>query len=360
MSIRFKKVLIADERYESVGVFDVTGNGILDIVSGAYWYEGPDFTMRHKLADIKAHKDYYDSFACIPMDINGNGKIDFVTGSWFENTLRWRENPGSKNTLWPEHKISECGNIENICAWDVDNDGVLEIVPNVLYGPLVIYKLLFDEKGNPNGAFSAHEIFKGPQLHGLGAGDIAGNGRLDFVLNSGWLEAPADPYNEEWKWHPEFNLFNSSSVPILVADVTGNGINDIIVGGGHEYGLIWLEQIIDSEGSRTWKTHPIDMGNSQYHSMQWVDIDNDGECELVTGKRYRAHDNGDPGAHDDYGIYYFKWNGESFTKQVIEYGKLRETTGTGLGFVIADLSGNGKLDIVTPGKDGLYVFYNMG
>jgi hypothetical protein len=95
--------------------------------------------------------------------------------------------------------------------------------------------------------------------------------------------------------------------------------------------------------------------------LQWADIDGDGEMELITGKRYHAHPNGDdPGAWDDLGIYYFKWNGESFTKQVIAYGPLGVGAGCGIHFALADLRGTGRLDIVAPGKDGLHIFYNEG
>ncbi|MDA0990632.1 MAG: VCBS repeat-containing protein, partial [Verrucomicrobia bacterium] len=235
----------------------------------------------------------------------------------------------------------------------------IEIVPNPPGNQLAIYKLVTDAAGNGTGTFNKTVVRTEPQGHGLGAGDIAGNGRCDFVLRDGWLEAPEDPYKGEWIWHPEFKLFQSSSTPILVADVNGDGVNDLIVGGGHEYGLTWWEQKI-VKGQREWIAHPIDPFNSQYHDMQWIDIDGDGQCELVTGIRYRAHCGRDPGAADDLGIYYFKWNGESFTKLVIEHGPIREATGCGIYFAIADLNGNGRLDIVAPGKDGLYVFYNEG
>ena len=82
--------------------------------------------------------------------------------------------------------------------------------------------------------------------------------------------------------------------------------------------------------------------------------------ELITGKRYRAHNGGDPGEEDALGIYYFKWNGESFTKQVVSYGPLGEGKGSGLTFSIADLTGSGRKDIIVAGKDGLYIFYNKG
>jgi len=359
MPLKFRKVLIADERYESAGVFDVNNDGVPDVVSGAYWYEGPDFKQQHSIGEVRADGEYFDDFSTIPMDINGNGYLDFVTGGWWGDTIRWRENPGPAGGEWPEHVIAQTGNVETTRAWDIDGDGRLEIVPNTPGGPLVAYKLDTDADGKGTGAFTAHTLLDQPQGHGLGFGDITGNGRGDFILAGGWLEAPEDPFAGEWVFHAEFQ-FGGASVPILVVDVNGDGLNDLIVGAGHNYGLDWWEQSLDADGQRTWIRHPIDPFNSQYHDMQWVDIDGDGECELVTGKRYRAHCGHDPGAHDDVGTYYFKWNGESFAKQVIDYGPARVGTGCGIHFAVADLRGTGRLDVVAPGKDGLYVFYNEG
>jgi hypothetical protein len=359
MPIKFRKVLISDERFEAAGVFDVNNDGILDIVSGAYWYEGPDFRKWHKLGHLPPFDDYFDDFSDIPMDVNGDGYTDFITGGWWGNSIRWRENPGPAGGDWPEHVIAETGNVETTRAWDVDGDGQLEIVPNTPGTPLVVYKLITDADGLGTGQFAAHAIWDQAQGHGLGFGDITGNGRGDFVLAHGWLEAPEDPYNGAWTYHPDFNL-GSASIPILVADVNRDGLNDIIVGQSHGYGLDWWEQCIDADGNRTWIKHAIDPYNSQYHDMQWVDIDGDGECELVTGKRYRAHPRSDPGDFDDVGIYYFKWTGECFAKQIIDWGPERIGTGCGIFFEVVDLRGTGRLDIVAPGKDGLYVFYNEG
>jgi len=363
MPLKWTKQLIADERYESAGVFDVNGDGILDIVSGAYWYEGPSFKKAHKIGDVRAEGEYYDDFSTIPMDVNGDGRMDFITGGWWGNTIRWRENTGNygPKQMWPEHVIAETGNVETTRAWDVDGDGILELVPNCPNAPLVVFKLITDDAGHGTGRFSAHRIWDVKQGHGLGFGDISGSGRGDFVLNHGWLEAPADRYNDVWTYHPEFKLMPwASSVPILVVDVNGDGRNDLIVGNAHGYGLDWLEQSLGAAGERVWKRHPIDPFNAQYHDLQWVDIDGDGRCELVTGKRHRAHCGNDAGESDDVGIYYFKWNGESFSKQVIDYGPIRQATGCGISFQIADLSGHGRLDIVAPGKDGLYLFRNQG
>jgi hypothetical protein len=353
MPIQWKKKIISFERFESAGVFDVNGDGQLEIVSGAYWYDRPDVATRHVVGPVQAIDEYFDDFSTIPMDVNGDGRLDFITGGWWGNTLRWRENPGDPQKEWPVHIIAETGNVETTRAWDVDGDGQLEIVPNTPDGPLVVYKLV-----GP-GQFAAHKLWDAPQGHGLGFGDVNGDGRGDFIFRHGWLEAPADPYAGKWTLHQEFEL-GSSSVPILVVDVNGDGVNDLIVGQAHNYGLDWYEQQRQADGSRVWHKHPIDPYNSQYHDLIWADLDGDGAGELVTGKRYRAHNGADPGEYDPVGIYYFKWNGESFSKQIIDYGPAGIGKGCGIHFAVADLSGHGRLDVVAPGKDGLYFYENLG
>jgi hypothetical protein len=197
------------------------------------------------------------------------------------------------------------------------------------------------------------------QGHGLGFGDINGDGRGDLVISDGWLEAPEDPLKGKWKLHKEFDL-GTASIPILVVDVNGDGKNDLIVGQAHGYGLDWYEQTTDQSGQRKWIKHPIDPFSSQYHTMEWADIDGDGKKELITGKRYHAHNGRDPGGNDPIGLYYYKWNGQSFTKNTISYGPLGAGKGTGLYFSVTDLNNDGRKDIIVAGKDGLYIFYNEG
>jgi hypothetical protein len=359
MALKFTKTLIADEKFESAGVFDVNNDGVLDIVSGSWWYEGPDFKKRHFIGEIQAFDEYFDDFATIPIDVNGDGHTDFITGGWWGDTVRWRENPGDPEKQWPEHVIAECGNVEAVIAADVDGDGRLEIVPNTPMHPLVVYRLITDAQGRGAGGFEKHAIFDKPQDHGIGFGDISGNGRGDFILAKGWLEAPENPLGGDWRFHEDFDL-GSASVPVLVVDVNGDGLNDLVVGQSHRYGLDWWQQSRDGSGKRTWIRHPIDPDSSQYHCLIWADIDGDGQCELVTGKRYRAHCGQDPGADDDLGIYYFKWDGQSFAKHVIDYGPPGTGAGCGIQFAVVDLRGSGRLDVVAPGKDGLYVFFNEG
>ncbi|WP_268034603.1 FG-GAP repeat domain-containing protein [Algoriphagus sp. PAP.12] len=348
-NISFERQNIASESYESVGTFDVNGDGYLDLISGSYWYQGPEFIERKMIGQVKRFGEYYEDFSTIPLDVNEDGKLDLITGGWFEGTLIWKENPGD-NSEWPVHKIAETGNIETTRAWDIDGDGVVEIVPNTPGKPLAYYK-----KTGPGQfeKFPVHET----QGHGLGFGDINGDGRGDLIITEGWLEAPANLKNGKWLLHEDFKL-DHAGIPMIITDLNRDGLNDLIVGQGHDYGLVWMEQKKNGN-SIIFEKHEIDPFQSQYHTMEWIDLDGDGQEELVTGKRYRAHNGKDPGGKDDVGLYYFKWNGSSFTKNIISFGKPLQGKGTGLFFSVADLNNDNKKDIAVAGKDGLVVFWQQ-
>ncbi len=359
--IEFERIRISDEAFEAAGVFDVNNDGTPDIVSGGFWYEGPSWA-KHKICDGDVQGEYYNDFSVLPLDVDGDGYTDFLTGGFWSSGLVWRQNPkGDGSKEWASHVVDEIKHIETTRMWDIDGCGIPEIVPNTPNEPLRFYKLLTDGAGKGTGEFRRVMVQNdgGTNGHGLGCGDIAGNGRMDLVQTNGWWECPENPLEDPWVFHPEFRL-GSASVPVLVVDVNGDGLNDLIVGGAHGYGLSWYEQKRDAFGNRVWVQHPIDPWFSQYHDLQWVDIDGDGECELVTGSRYRAHNGNDKGETKLVGLYIFKWNGEHFMKQVVDHGLAGEASGTGIHFAVADLFGTGRLDIVAPGKEGLFLFRNLG
>ena len=351
MPVRFRKQLIATTQFEAVAVCDADNDSVLDLVCGDLWYQGPDFRKWHPVVPVARHGEYYDDFSGITLDVAGDGRSDVITAGWWGKSLRWRKNPGERGKAWSEHVIAaDIGNIETTRAWDIDGDGVIEIVPNTPGAALCAYRR------SGNGEFTKHVLYPTGLGHGLGYGDIDGDGLGEFITPKGILKRPAaGPWSGPWTLLPGPDLGTDASVPIIIADIDGDGEAEVISGHAHSYGLDWYKR----EGG-VWRKHAIDPTASQYHDLIWADIDGDGQPELITGKRYRAHCGNDPGEFDDLSISYFKWTGSGFAKVPISAGPLGEGKGCGIHFQVVDLRKNGRLDIVAPGKDGLAIFWNEG
>jgi hypothetical protein len=362
----FKRVLIDKEnKCEACSAADFDNDGNIEIVCGEYMYSGDGFSAKTKICDIKYNGDYLEDFSDYPLDVNGDGYLDIVTGSWWSAGVFWRENPGKGGGLWKTHKITDCTNVETIRYFDIDNCGTVEIFPNCPGEPQFFLKLIKDQNGKPTAEFARYQIGTQNAGHGMGFGDIDGDGKVDVILERGWLRQPNDPYSPNWEFHDDFKDFGvpGTCIPMLVHDVNGDGINDLIVGAGHGYGLWWFEQKIDAGGKREFVKHDIDLVCSQYHDMQLLDIDNAGEPELVTGARYFAHCGHDPGELNPIGSYIFKIKKTPagaivFDKNTLDYGPPELASGLGIYFWLEDLTGSGYKDIVAPGKEGLYIFYS--
>ncbi len=104
--------------------------------------------------------------------------------------------------------------------------------------------------------------------------------------------------------------------------------------------------------------HPIDESFSQVHALKLVDIDGDGEPELIAGKRYRGHNGNDPGSYDPIVIYYYKIDRKTaqFTRYAIS---VNGTAGAGTQFVAEDLDKDGDIDIAVAGKTGVHFLENL-
>ena len=136
----------------------------------------------------------------------------------------------------------------------------------------------------------------------------------------------------------------------------GDGLNDIITSNAHGYGIFWYQQV-RQDGKITWKQHTIDETWTQAHALVLADLDGCGSPELITGKRFMAHNGSDPDEYGPLGIYWYSLKpGKEpvWTKHVISYN---ECVGAGMNIEIADMNSDGRLDVITTGKFGGPVWF---
>jgi hypothetical protein len=361
--------------FEAAGVFDVDNDGKLDIVSGSSWYQAPTWKA-FPVREVKRIGTYYNDFGTFPLDVNGDGNTDFLTCSYFGQDVGWVENPGKAGDAWTYHEIDKPGNIEAAWMVDLSGDGVADFLPNTV-SVVVWYEVLRKSSGK-GFELKKHDLGKEAAGHGVGSGDVDGDGRTDLLTPKGWFESPADPAHEKWVWHPEWQA-GATGIQMLARDVDGDGLSDVIYGMGHNYGLFWLRQGKSASSDRIWTQGTIDKSLAQVHALMWADLDGDGKAnELVTGKRVYAHEV-EPGDTDASVVAWYDWNPQSknWVRHIIFQGEpaknaptkreerlaLKDfpqgTAGTGLQMTAIDIDSDGDIDLVCPGKSGLYLFENL-
>ncbi|MFN9750691.1 MAG: FG-GAP repeat domain-containing protein [Planctomycetota bacterium] len=361
--LRWEFKLLCVDANEGIDLADVNRDGKLDVIAGRNWFAAPEFAAR-PLRKIDDWNGYVESNGDFAYDVDRDGWVDVIAGSFLPTAVHWYRNPGTdglqRGQLWEQRLLMETGASQNEAQLlsDLDSDGMPEWVVNSWNGanPLVVWKLeptATPASGEaPEPPLSPRKLLLGPQgqAHGLGVGDLDDDGDRDVLVGNGWYEHPGGELKGPWTFHQDWEI--QASIPMLVSDLDRDGRSDIIVGKGHDFGLQWWRQLPPAtDGRRQWEKKTIDDRFSQPHALLLVDLNGDGSAELITGKRWYAHNGGDPGGQEPPCLYYYAWDGASFTRHVIDEGHI----GTGLQIRTGDLNGDGRADIAVAGKSGTYL-----
>jgi hypothetical protein len=403
----WKKIQLSDQFWgEGANVGDFNKDGKMDVVSGPYWWEGPEFKVRHEYDAADSRKSpsgvapfelklgpmtkvtvpgfhgclgkenaYSDNFFAFTHDINGDGWDDILIYGFPGKEAFWFENPqGVKNDKgaehWERHTALDVVDNESPTWGDITGDGKPEIICNS--GGYFGYAT--PDWKDATKKFAWHNVTpKGPWqrfTHGLGFGDINGDGKADLLEMNGWWEQPASlDNNPEWKNHKVAFAPNSGSAQMFAYDVNGDGRNDVITSlAAHGYGLAWYEQLAekDDKGSPKFAQRLIIGKNpsdnkygvkfSQLHAVDLVDVDGDGLKDIITGKRIWAHGPaGDVEPTAPAVLYWFKLTRNGGNVEYIPY-QIDNDSGIGTQVVSADVNGDKRPDIVVGNKKGTFVF----
>ena len=374
----------------SAAVADYNKDGAMDVVAGAYAYFGPDYKIQRQVYTPRSFNPTAEypqpAMVNLAYDFTGDGWSDVLSmsGNAGNGIGNLYVNPKNESRLWPHYiTIQPVGNEETLFK-DITGDGK----PDLIHAGLNTLRFsTFDaskwDPAHPTAMWTTTTISEpGPWGvnigHGLGVGDINGDGRSDFLNAYGWWEQPPAGTTGLWKHHPmAFGRWGASQggaggAEFCTFDINGDGLLDAYGPmEGHGFGLAWWEQKRDANKNISFAEHVImdnfltkNAGNVTFtepHASACGDVDGDNMPDLVTGKRYMSHfgyTDPDPWGEPVIYAYLLRRNkaaagGAEFVPELVH-----NRSGVGSHMVIADMNKDGMNDIIVSVNIGTYVFEN--
>ncbi len=362
------RTLVPNFHAEGGAVGDLNGDGKPDLAYGPFWFAGPDFVEAKRFTTgepFVAEKGYSDNFFAFIHDVNGDGKNDVLVYGFPGKEARLYLNPGdpASSSDWKMFAIADQVANESPHFIDLIPGGLPEIVGarEQAYG-------YYEAGADPTQPWTWHAISETgeaatPFGHGLGVGDLNGDGRADVIEKAFWYEQPADPAKGPWQKHKWAHLpYGGGGAQILVHDLDGDGDMDIVTSyNAHGYGLGWFEQYEPGKFEKyelmgeSSTQNPYGLAFSQMHALALADMDGDGRMDFVTGKRHLAHQGKDPGGLGEPVLYWFRNTLDADKKIEFVPHFIHNDSGVGVEVKVADLNGDSRPDVVSSSKKGLTI-----
>ncbi|WP_246151780.1 FG-GAP repeat domain-containing protein [Rubripirellula reticaptiva] len=354
---------------EGASAGDVNGDGEVDVVYGPYWFAGPKYDAKHEIyKPVPQNMDRYaDNFFSWIHDFSGDGWNDVLVVGFPGTPAYVYENPKQDgwSTHWKKHQVFDWVSNESPQLVNIFGDDKPELVctRDGFFGFVTM------DPNEPLGTWDFHPISEQVTAtkfgHGLGIGDINGDGRQDIIHSGGWYEQPKkEADTSRWRHQPAKLSSGYGGAEMHAYDVDGDGDNDVITSDrAHDFGLSWYEQVLGEDGiefeqHQIMGAHPSENKYgvlfSEPHSVALADIDGDGLKDIVTGKTYWSHHRQSPMWNAGAVVYWFKLVRRDDGVDWIPY-KVDSEAGIGRQISIGDVNADGLPDIVVGGMKGAHV-----
>jgi len=365
----------------SAAAADFNHDGIMDLAVGPFYYLGPDYQTSREIYLSQTSgvgNAYTPAAVSFAYDYTGDGWPDYVVTEGRAMVLY--VNPKGELRRWDRYPILPTAAGEVAVFKDIDGDGVPDAVFSGRGGAVCWAGPV---PGKPTEPWTVHQVSEASYgslgQHGIGAGDINGDGRMDIVSANGWWEQPPKGTPEgPWPYHPvRFGSWpraggGPGGAEMGVYDVNGDGLNDVVTSfEAHGWRIGWYEQKRDKNGAISFVEHmitddlsatkPGGVAFTEPHATTFADVDGDGIPDLIVGKRVYSHMESytDPDPYGPAVLYWFKTvrnpkapGGAEFRPELIH-----NRSGVGSTVLAVDLNKDGAMDIVTSTNRGTFIFW---
>lgn len=411
-----RQQLHGDFYSEGAAIGDINGDGKPDVVAGPFWWEGPTFEKKHAYYEPKIFSinGYSDNFFAYVHDFDADKRNDILilgfpgkearlylnnverTSKSVQPDAKEGTNSEVRSTYWPMHIVADVVDNESPVFTDVEGDGYPDLVCS-RDGYLGWYSIT----DHPREKWYFNTCHPAPLgmakfTHGLGVGDVNGDGKNDILEARRWWQQPKEMRSHEVPFAGKFMGYQfeqhnfaagvGGGAQMFAYDFDGNGTNDVFTSlAAHRYGVaVFLQRSrsgvraapsrgVDASGNvksdedvaSTWKRIMLaseqpqdnDYGIvfSQPHAAHLADIDGDGIKDIVTGKRYWAHNGHDPDERGHRVIYWYQTKrdgkgGVDFVPHLVD-----AESGVGTDVQVGDVNADKLPDIVVGNKGGVFI-----